>query len=47
MLSLHWETGEGVIVSALHALENLTFTLLMAITHLETFGGKLIDVQSC
>lgn len=42
MLSLHWKTSEGVIVSALHALENLTFILLMAVTHLETFGGKLL-----
>lgn len=40
MLSSCWKPGGGVIVSALHALENLTFTLLMAVMHFETFGGK-------
>lgn len=34
--------GRGVILSALHTLENLTFIFSMAIMHFETFGGKVL-----
>lgn len=36
--------GGGVIISALHALENLTFILLMATLNFETFGGKVLEM---